>query len=215
MARRLRIIQSDYPTHVACRVNNRDFRFKQKTDTLIVAIAIMEGARRHGVIVHHVVLMSNHIHLIVSTPNGNLPAFMQLVNSLIAIRCNRAHGKSGHLWGERYKSCVIDTDVYYLRAVRYLYRNPVRAGMVATAAEYENSSFRFWAFGHAVPFTVADDHLVLLCGSEEGLHRFYQQLLEEPVSAEETQEVKKGFRYLFYGSAAFIQRMTGRFPLQA
>ena len=87
--------------------------------------------------------------------------------------------------------------------------------MVATAAEFENSSFRFWAFGREVPFTVSDDHLVLLCGSEEGLHRFYQQLLEEPISPEETQEVKKGFRYLFYGSAAFIQRMTGRFPLQA
>jgi putative transposase len=215
MARRLRIVQSDYPTHVCCRTNNRDFRFNRRADALIVALAIVEGARRFGVLVHHVVLMSNHIHLILSTPNGNLPGFMQLVNSLIAIRCNRAHRRSGHLWGDRYRSCIIDTDEYYLKAVRYIYRNPVRAGMVAAAGEFEHSSFRFLAFGREMPFSVVDDHIVLLCGTREGLQRFYRQLLEVPESREELEDVKRGFRYLFYGSAGFIQRMAGRFPIQA
>jgi putative transposase len=133
---------------------------------------------------------------------------MQYLNSRIAVRFNRTVGRTGHLWGDRYGSCIIDTDEYYKACVRYIYRNPKRAGMVTDLKEFSDSSFQYWAFGRKIDVVLVDDHLVMRWGKNKRRVREYFQILvlDEGFGISDEQ-VKKGLKKMFFGSSDFIQRM--------
>jgi putative transposase len=208
MGRPLRVIQTEYPYHLVCRTNNRSFRFNQRQIIRIFFNALKETHEKYTFLVHHVVLMSNHYHIVATATEDNLHRAMQYLNSRIAIRYNRLVRKSGHLWGDRYASCIIDTDEYYLACVRYIYRNPLRAGMVQDLKEFPDSSFNFWAFGTRMDVVLVGDHLVLRWGKSKHRVREYFRILVLDEGAEFTDEqVKKGLKRMFFGSADFTQRM--------
>ena len=208
MGRPLRIIQTELPYHLVCRTNNRTFRFDQRRITRIFFRALKETHEKYNFLIHHVVLMSNHYHIIATATEENLHRAMQYLNSRIAVRFNKATGRSGHLWADRYRSCIIDTDEYYLACVRYIYRNPKRAGMVEALEEFHNSSFQFWAFGKKLDVFLADDHLVMRWGKGKKRAREYFKILVLDEGAGFTDdEVKKGLRRMFFGSKDFQQHM--------
>jgi len=133
---------------------------------------------------------------------------MQYLNSRIAVRYNKLVGRSGHLWGGRYGSCIIDTDEYYLASVRYIYQNPLRAGIVTDLEEFDDSSFQFYAFGNKVNMVLVDDHLVLrLNGNKRKIGEYFRVLVLNDAIWISDHEVKKGLRKMFFGSADFIQHM--------
>jgi len=74
-------------------------------------------------------LMSNHYHLLLHTPLGNLSRCMRHINGVYTQRYNRTHGHDGQLFRGRFKAIVVDGDSYLLQLVRYIHRNPVRAGI--------------------------------------------------------------------------------------
>ncbi len=208
MGRPLRIIQTQLPYHLVCRTNNRTFRFNQRQAIRIIFNVIKETHEKYGLLVHHFVLMSNHYHIVATATEENLHRAMQYLNSRIAVRYNKLVRKSGHLWGDRYGSCIIDTDEYYLACVRYIYRNPKRANMVQELKEFTDSSFNFWAFGTKMDVVLVEDHLVLRWGKSKHMVREYFRILvldEEMGLSDE--DVKKGLRKMFFGSADFIQHM--------
>jgi len=209
MGRPLRVIQTQLPYHLACRTNNRTFRFNQRHITRIFFQALKQTHEKYNILIHHVVLMSNHYHIIATATEENLHRAMQFLNSRIAVRYNKLVGRSGHLWGDRYASCIIDTDDYYLACVRYIYRNPKRAGMVTDLEEFGDSSFNFWAFGKKMEVFLVEDHLVLRWGKSKRRVREYFQILvlSEGIWISDT-EVRKGLRRMFFGSADFMQRMV-------
>jgi hypothetical protein len=112
------------------------------------------------------------------------------------------------LWGDRYGSCIIDTDEYYLASVLYIYRNPKRAGMEQDLEEFTDSSFQFWAFGKKLDVFLADDHLVMRWwkGKKRAREYFKILVLDEGTSFTDEQ-VKKGLRRMFFGSKDFQQHM--------
>jgi putative transposase len=208
MGRPLRVIQNIYPYHLVCRTNNRTFRFNQRQATRIVFKALTQSAEKYKVLVHHIILLSNHYHIIATATEKNLHRFMQYFNSRVAVRYNKLVRRSGHLWGDRYGSCIIDTDEYYLACVRYIYRNPKRAGMVKDLEEFGDSSFQFWAFGKKMDVFLADDHLVMRWGKSKKRVREYFKILVLDEGANFTDEqVKKGLRRMFFGSKDFMQHM--------
>jgi putative transposase len=208
MGRPLRVIQTELPYHLVCRTNNRTFRFDQKRITRIVFNALKETIDKYNLLVHHIVLMSNHYHIIATTTEENLHRAMQYFNSRVAVRFNKATGRSGHLWGDRYGSCIIDTDEYYMASVRYIYRNPKRAGMVTELEEFTDSSFNFWAFGKKMDVLLVEDHLVLRWGkSKKRIRKNFQILVLSEGAMFTDDQVKKGLRRMFFGSANFMQRM--------
>jgi putative transposase len=77
-------------------------------------------------------LMTNHYHLVVETPAGNLSKGMRHVNGVYTQRFNRHHGRVGHVLQGRYKAILVDREPYLLELVRYVVLNPVRAGMVTS-----------------------------------------------------------------------------------
>jgi putative transposase len=208
MGRPLRVIQTELPYHLVCRTNNRTFRFDQRQITRIVFKALKETHEKYNFLIHHVVLMSNHYHIIATVTEENLHRAMQYFNSRVAVRFNKHVGRSGHLWGDRYGSCIIDTDEYYLACVRYIYRNPKRAGMVTDLEEFSDSSFNFWAFGKKMDVILIEDHLVLRWGkSKKRVRQYFQILVLSEGHWISDRDVKKGLRRMFFGSADFMQHM--------
>jgi len=208
MGRPLRILQNIYPYHLICRTNNRTFRFHQREVIRIFFKTLKETHEKYNLLIHHVVLMSNHYHIVATATEGNLHRAMQYLNSRIAVRYNKYVGRSGHLWGDRYGSCIIDTDEHYLACVRYIYRNPKRAGMVDDLEEFPDSSFHYWAFGKKIDVILVEDHLVMRWGRKKNRvsENFRILVLNEGAMFTDDQ-VKKGLRRMFFGSADFIQQM--------
>jgi len=87
-------------------------------------------------------LMTNHYHLLVQTPDANLSRCMRHINGIYTQRYNARNGCDGTLFRGRYKSIVVDADSYLLELVRYIHRNPLRAGIVAKLDDYEWSSHK-------------------------------------------------------------------------
>jgi len=87
-------------------------------------------------------LMSNHFHLVLQTRHANLSRLMRHINAGYCQAFNRRHGIVGHVLEGRFKSIIVDSDSYLMELCRYVELNPVRAGMVRAAGDWEWSSYR-------------------------------------------------------------------------
>ena len=119
-------------------------------------------------------LMSNHYHLLIQTPDGNLSRGMRHINGVYTQRFNRRHKKEGQLFRGRYKAVLVEADSHLLEVMRYIHRNPLRAGMVKSLDEYRWSSHagylsraKKWSWLHK------DDLLTILSKSPSGQKRAY------------------------------------------
>ncbi len=97
---------------------------------------------RYGWELHTYCLMTNHFHLLVTTPQPNVSAGMQYLNGRYAQWFNWRHGFEGHVVERRFWSALVTTDRQLLATARYIVLNPVRAGLCATAADWPWSSYR-------------------------------------------------------------------------
>lgn len=141
MARLPRLTLPGYPHHVIQRGNNRQPIFSRLADYQYLLKLLDESARKFAVDVHAYVLMSNHFHLL-ATPQTDigLPQMMQAVGRSYVRYFNDLQQRTGTLWEGRYRSTLIQTEHYLLACMAYIDLNPVRAGMVAEAADYPWSS---------------------------------------------------------------------------
>lgn len=141
MARLPRLTLAGYPHHIILRGNNRQAIFTDSADFQRTLALLQVNALEQQVQIHAYVLMSNHLHLLL-TPlqNDSLPKMMQAVGRSYVLYFNKRHGRSGTLWEGRYRSALIQTERYFLACMAYIDLNPVRAGMVAQAADYLWSS---------------------------------------------------------------------------
>ena len=87
-------------------------------------------------------LMTNHYHILLQTPDGNISRCMRHLNSVYTQRYNRRHGFDGQLFRGRYKSILVCNDSHLLQLVRYIHKNPVKAGMVKDMPDYVWSSYK-------------------------------------------------------------------------
>lgn len=110
--------------------------FSGPEDFLVFIELLRESIELWDVRVSAYCLMSNHYHLLIQTPMGNLSRFMRHLNSVYTQRYNRAHGCDGQLFRGRYKAILVEEDSYLLELVRYIHRNPLRAGMVEEIDQY-------------------------------------------------------------------------------
>lgn len=141
MARLPRLTLGGYPHHVILRGNNRQEIFLDVADREFLLAVLAEESKQHGVDVHAYVLMSNHIHLLL-TPQTDpaLPRMMQALGRRYVRHFNQRHGRTGTLWEGRYRSTVLQSERHLLACMVYLDLNPVRAGMVSDPAEHPWSS---------------------------------------------------------------------------
>jgi len=147
MARPLRI---EYPGafyHVTSRGNERKEIFKSAADREQFLFYLASACARYGAIIHAYCLMTNHYHLMIETPFGNLSLIMKYINSSYATYFNIKRKRAGHLLQGRYKSILIEADSYVAELSRYMHLNPVRARMVKFPEDYIWSSYCFYIEG--------------------------------------------------------------------
>jgi putative transposase len=148
MARLPRFVLPGHPQHVIVRGNNRDPIFNADEDYRFYLDKLQDAAKKHSCDIHAYVLMTNHVHLLVSphTEDG-ISKMIQMLGRYYVQYFNSTYRRSGTLWEGRYKASLIDSDTYALTCYRYIELNPVRANMVAHPAEYPWSSYRGNALG--------------------------------------------------------------------
>lgn len=140
MARPLRI---EYPNawyHVMHRGRRGEQVFERKDDYELFIDILQQAIELFALRVSAFCLMPNHYHLLVQTPDANLSRCMRHINGVYTQRYNSGHSLDGQLFRGRYKAIVAPEDSYLLQLVRYIHRNPVRAGMVDNAEHYDWSS---------------------------------------------------------------------------
>jgi putative transposase len=135
--------------HIIQRGNNRARCFYTDADYLVYLAMLGQRAEETNCAVHAYVLMTNHVHLLVSPCNeGSASALMQKLGQSYVQYVNRRHRRTGTLWEGRFRSCLVGDARYFLTCQRYIELNPVRAGIVAIPASYAWSSYRANALGH-------------------------------------------------------------------
>jgi len=142
MARLPRLTVTGYPQHVILRGNNRQDIFRNTADYQRMLDLMEQHSREQGVEIHAYVLMTNHLHLLLTPQKDQaLPKMMQAVGRSYVQTFNKAHGRTGTLWEGRYRSTLIQTERYLLACMAYIDLNPVRAHMVAEPDDYIWSSY--------------------------------------------------------------------------
>lgn len=142
MPRRKLIYTKEWAYHVTARVNNReifpgDLGFCWKT----FCVELQLQAMQHGIRIHAFVLMPNHFHLLLTTPHAPISEVMRPVMSSSTRIINAHSARTGHLFGGRYQWSVITSRLYFSHALKYVMRNPIKAGLAESVAEYPFSSY--------------------------------------------------------------------------
>jgi putative transposase len=150
MPRKLRIQFAGAVYHVLDRGDRREEIFRDDADRKRFLDTLAEACERTGWRIHAYVLMSNHYHLLLETPEPNLAAGMKWFQGTYSIRFNCRHKLRGHLFQGRYKAVLVDPEErgYFVTLSDYIHLNPVRAGLITpqkTLLDYCWSSYPLYA----------------------------------------------------------------------
>ena len=164
--------------------------------------------------IHGFCLMDNHYHLLIHTPGGNLQRAMRHLNGVYTQRYNRLENSDGPLFRGRYKAILIEPDAYLLNVSRYIHLNPVAAGVVSLAEEYQWSSYRAYTGIAATPEWLQTKFVLNLLGKRQQ-RKLYRLFVEKGVD-EETQIFydKKKFPPVM-GSDDYRESIRSKLPIDA
>lgn len=178
--------------HIVQRGNNRQHCFHVTRDYEVYLRWLEGSAKRYGVDVHAYVLMTNHVHLLVTPPSDSAPSrMMQQLGRKYVPYFNTRYQRSGTLWEGRFRSSLIETDHYLLGCYRYIELNPVRARMVSSPSSYQWSSYRTNAFGKPSPLITSHEVWDSLGNDPKERQENYRRLFDEKV---DEQTFRYGYR---------------------
>jgi putative transposase len=172
--------------HVVQRGNDRQACFFREVDYVRYLQALREASLKFGCQVHAYVLMTNHVHLLI-TPNetGSVGRLMQAVGRQYVRYINDTLGRTGTLWEGRYKSCLVDSERYVLACYRYIELNPVRAGMVLDPGDYRWSSYARNALGELDPLLTSHAVYDQISRTAEVRHLCYRAMVAQGIGDDE------------------------------
>lgn len=160
MARPLRLEFTGALYHVTSRGDRREDIYRDDKDRRAWLSVLATVCGRFNWVVYAYCQMSNHYHLLVETPDGNLSRGMRQLNGLYTQGFNRRHGLVGHLFQGRYKAILVQKEGYLLELSRYVVLNPVRARMVEEPIAWPWSSLQAVLGGCEVPDWLDTDWLL-------------------------------------------------------
>lgn len=191
MPRHARLRLAGIPFHVIQRGNNRSNCFFSERDYGRYLAYLQMLTRKHRVAVHAYVLMTNHVHLLM-TPEAadGIGLVMKFLGQLYVQYVNRAHERSGSLWEGRFRSCLVDNESYALRCHSYIENNPVRAGMVGDPGDYPWSSYRANALGHPDALLALHPSVEALARSSTERQAAYRKLFADQLDPAAVAEIR-------------------------
>ena len=156
MPRIARIVIPEYPHHITHRGNYKQVVFEGRNDYIFYSQLVEKYFQKYGVEILCYTLMPNHVHfVIIPQAKDSLAKAFNVTQMVYAQYVNEKNSTTGHLWGGRFYSCVLEPAHLY-RAIRYVERNPVRAKLVERAWEWPWSSAREHVRGEKGIISLAD-----------------------------------------------------------
>ena len=210
MARPLRIEYNGAFYHVTSRGNERKRIFYAKSDYEKFKSNLEEAQEKYGFLLHCYVLMTNHYHLTIETPNGNLSKVMHYINASYTNYINRKRRRSGHLFQGRYRAILVDQEAYLLELSRYLHLNPVRANLVAKPEDYSYSSYRCYISGKKEEIISRDLILTMMSKNYEDAPRCYKEFVEQGIGVKLESPLKNVCGGVILGGQPFIKGALSR-----
>lgn len=161
MPRRSRKLVQSGVYHVMLRGIEKKNIFIDDEDKQRIMHTIIEKRELEGFKLNAYCIMDNHIHLLIKEEKETVSQTVKRIGTSYAYYFNKKYDRIGHLFQDRFKSEPIKDDVQMLAVVRYIHNNPVKAGMVENAKDYEWSSYRIY------------------CSSERYAHRCIQGIVRD------------------------------------
>jgi len=209
MARPLRVEFAGAVYHVTARGNEKQTIFRDNRDHGRFQRLLEELRSRFRVAIHAYVLMKNHYHLLLETPEANLSKSMHYLNTAYTSYFNVRHSRVGHLLQGRYKAILVEKENYLLMLSRYVHLNPYRAGIAGDLETYAWSSYPGYVNEVKQKDWVDYDWILARFGDDlSNARRSYKKFVFEGL-AEKTEDplsqVQKGF---LLGSGRFVARIA-------
>jgi REP element-mobilizing transposase RayT len=211
MARPLRIEYAGALYHVTSRGNERKDVFTSQRDREKFLSYVESAVVRYGAVVHTWCLMSNHYHLLLETPVGNLSQIMRHINGAYTTYFNVKRKRAGHLFQGRYKAILVEADAYALELSRYMHLNPVRAGMVAKPEHYPWSSYRSYSGHDATPAWLKTDFILGYVGRNASIApNMYRRFVEDLLDCAYDSPLNATVASTVLGGEEFIREVSDR-----
>lgn len=141
------IRQNEFPYHVTSRTNNKvPFPLPMYHVWDLAKQSLVYARKNVDVEINCFVLMNNHYHLLITTPNENLDKFMMYFNLKLSKLISKNAKVINHKFSNRYKWTIVSDQEYLQNVYRYIYQNPIRANIVEKCIEYPYSSLHFTNF---------------------------------------------------------------------
>jgi putative transposase len=191
MSRRARLSLPGIPWHIIQRGNNRSVCFNAGEDYQFYLHCLNELAGKFGCAVHTYVLMTNHVHLLLTPLKSDSAALlMKHLGQRYVQYFNRTYQRTGTLWEGRFRSCLTQTDDYVLACYRYIEQNPVRAGMVRRPQDYRWSSYHANGLGRPDSLITPQSEYIRLGKSEAARREAYRALFNVEETEALTGEIR-------------------------
>lgn len=196
MARKPRFYLKGIPCHIVQRGNNRQACFFCDEDFGFYINSLQAALQRYNVQLHAFVLMTNHVHLLL-TPDDTegISRVMQSVGRDYVRYVNKHYQRSGTLFEGRHKASLIDSEQYLLQCQRYIELNPVRAKMVLHPAQYHWSSYQQHGLGKPISCVSPHPLYLGLGESSESRCEAYQALFSKELSSVELNNIRQSLTH--------------------
>jgi REP element-mobilizing transposase RayT len=209
MARQLRIEYEGAFYHITARGNERKKIFFANPDYEKFREYLRNAQEKYGYLLHSYILMTNHYHLLIETPNANMNKIMHYLNGSYTNYINRRRRRSGHLFQGRYKAILIDKDSYLLELSRYIHLNPVRAKIVQKPEDYPESSYQYFIRRSKEDLVCADLILKMVSPNSDARKK-YRAFVEKAIGENQEDPLKNIFAGAILGSKIFAKEALDR-----
>ena len=217
MVRPLRIQFENAYYHVTCRGNSGQEIFSNDADRLAFLELLDRSSDVYQTEILAYVLMSNHFHLFVKTPLGNLQEFMRHFNISYTAYYNWKQDRRGHLYQGRYKSFLVDGDNYLQEVSRYIHLNPIRvsfkSGMTFDEKRKHLRNYQWSSYGGYLSqgarrgFLRVEEVLSYFGGDTAKGRRKYEQFVMEGLAGKMTSPLEAGKGHGIVGTAEFVEKI--------
>lgn len=170
MARRAREKSESGIYHVILRGTNRQEIFHDDKDCRRFLETLAKYKKLTGIKIYGWCLMGNHIHLLFGEGNEEISVSMKRVGVSYVSYYNWKYDTVGHLFQDRFRSEMVNGDMYLMAIIRYIHQNPVKAGLVRKPVDWQWSSCIGYYGGEIYPADLLDSELILSMFSGEGVH---------------------------------------------
>ena len=179
MPRRARLSVAGIAWHIIQRGGNRAVCFYAEEDYRRYLDDLAEQSRRFGCLIHAYVLMTNHVHLLLTPENTDSAGLMMKhLGQRYVQYINRSYERTGTLWEGRFRSCLTQSEDYVLACYRYIELNPVRAAMVRHPRDYRWTSFHANGDGRKDALITPHDQYLRLARTVETRQERYRALFK-------------------------------------